>query len=129
MLKNSSAILHFSANYCPSLGKQYSRYRSLLTCCCHSIYKLMKLACNKNILCLLSLTSGKGHIVKKILAKQQIQSVFQLTVKSNDLPCNKFAVTSSNISCCFDCDLLASLSHSSLMTEQPAPKRDLCTLE
>lgn len=129
MLKKSSATLHFSANYCPSLGKQYSGYRSLLACCCHSVHKLTKLACNTNFVRPLSLTSGKEHFVKKFLAKRQMQISKCLPVdtpQNNDLPCVKFAVTGSSISCCFFCDLLASLSHSSLMAEQPAPKRDLC---
>lgn len=129
MLKNSSGTLHFSAAYCSSFAKQYSEYRSLPAYCCSSIYKLMKLASNKNFVHALSLNSGKGYFVKKFLAKQQIQISKCLpvdTLQKNDLPCTKFAVTSSSISCCFVCDLLASLSHSSLMAEQPAPKRDLC---
>lgn len=130
MLKNSSATLHFSANYCPSLGKQYSGYRSLLACCCHSIYKLKKLACKKNFVRPLSLTSGKGHFVKKFLAKQQTQisKCFPVdSLQNNDLPYTKFAVASSSISCSFVCDLLASLYHNGVMAEQPAPKRGLCT--
>lgn len=130
MLKNSSATLHFSANYCLSLGKQYSGYRNLLACFCLSIYKMRKLACSKNFVCPLSLSSGKGHSCEKFVAKQQIQiskCLWVDTLQNNDLPCMKLAVTSSSISCCFVCDLLALLSHCSLMAEKPSPKRDLCT--
>lgn len=75
------------------------------------------------------LNSGKGLLVKKFLAKQQIQIWKCLPVdclQNNDLPCMNFAVTISSINFCFVCDLLASLSHSSLMAEQLAPKRNLC---
>jgi len=128
MLRNSSATFHFSASYCPSLGKQYSGYRTLLESCCHSVYKLMKLACNKNFVLPLFLISGKGE--KKFLAKQQIQISKCLpvdTLQNNDLPYARFAVASSSICCCFAYDLLASLSHSSLVADQLAPKIDLCT--
>lgn len=126
MLKNSSATLHFSATYCPSLGKQYSGYRNLLARFCLSIYKLRKLACSKNFVCPLSLSSGEGHSCEKFVAKQQIQiseCLWVDTLQNNDL-CMKLAVTSSSISCFFVCDLLALLSHCSLMAEKPSPKRD-----
>lgn len=76
MFKNTSATLHFSANYCPSVEKQYSGYRSLLACCCNFIYSLMRLAWYMNFVGPLS--SGKGHFVKKSVAR--FQSVCQLTL-------------------------------------------------
>lgn len=127
MLKNSSAPLHFSTNYCPSLEKQYSGYRSFQVCCWNFIYKLMRLAWYINFVC--PLMSVTGHFGKKPFAKQQ-QVKFSKplpvdTFQNHDLPCAEFAVTSPSISCCFVCDLLALLPHSSLMAEQPTQKRDL----
>lgn len=76
------------------------------------------------------LTSGKGYFGKKFVAKQQVQTSKCLpadSIQNHDLPCAEFAVTSSSISHCFVCDLLALLPHSIPMAEQPTRKRDLFT--